>query len=156
MIRQATASDAPKVYALINANLDDYFSEDVIAFFLAQWPQGQFVSVDLFGRVDGALCGSALDGGRASVSLLAVDSASRGRGVGTALLDSLRRRCFMEGRTVIQLEVRTTNSDAIEFYLSRGFSVSEELPRFYNDGGDAYRMVCRLSGRFACGAARAS
>jgi len=147
MIRQATPRDLMGVYAVVNSSLDDYFAETTIEFFMAQWPEGQFVSADLFGRIDGALCGAILDRGRVTVSLLAVDSGSRGRGVGTALMDGLKRRCFMEGRTTIQLEVRTTNANAIRFYRRNGFEISETLPSFYNDGGSAYRMVCRLSGR---------
>ena len=146
MIRQATQSDLMGVYRVINSNLDDYFAESTLEFFMAQWPGGQFVSADLFGRIDGALCGAILDPGRVTVSLLAVDGSSRGKGIGTALLDFLKRRCFMEGRTTIQLEVRTTNTTAIRFYRRNGFEINETLTGFYNDGGSAYRMVCRLSG----------
>ena len=48
---------------------------------------------------------------------------------------------MMNGIGTIQLEVRTINENAIRFYKHLGFSVSEFLPSFYNDGGDGYRMV---------------
>ena len=139
-------TDVQQVFAVLNLNLDDYFAPEVVGFFLAQWPEGQFVATDLTGRVVGALCGARLDGGRASVSLLAVDSGSRGMGAGSALLDQFRRACVMSGIGMMQLEVRTSNAKGIEFYRKRGFTISERLPNFYNDGGDGYRMVCVLSG----------
>ena len=126
-----TANDVDDVFAVLNLNLGEYFAPEVIQFFLAQWPE----------QVVGALCGSKLAGNRASVSLLAVNSSMRGKGAGTSLMASLRRACMMNGIGTIQLEVRTTNEDAIRFYKRLGFSVSEFLPSFYNDGGDGYRMV---------------
>ena len=43
MIRQAGERDVEKVFTIINGNLDDYFSLDVINFFMMQWPGGQFI-----------------------------------------------------------------------------------------------------------------
>lgn len=136
-----TANDIDDVFAVLNLNLGEYFAPEVIQFFLAQWPDGQFVAESLTGQVVGALCGSKLSGNRASVSLLAVDRSARGMGAGTSLMSSFRRACVMNGLGTIQLEVRTTNDGAIGFYKRLGFTVSEFLPAFYNDGGDGYRMV---------------
>ena len=65
----------------------------------------------------------------------------RGKGIGTQLLEAFRRRCLMEGMSTIQLEVRTTNTNAIRFYERNGFVRTEYLRSFYNDCGDGYRMV---------------
>ena len=146
MIRQAGEWDAEKVFSIINGNLDDYFSPDVINFFRMQWPTGQFIAEDFLGNPVGAICGSRLDGGRASISLFAVSAGQRGRGIGTQLLEAFRRRCLMEGMSTIQLEVRTTNTNAIRFYERHGFVRTEHLPHFYNDGGDGYRMVSGTPG----------
>lgn len=145
-IRRMTANDIDGVFAVLNLNLTDYFAPEVVAFFLAQWPEGQFVAESVTGEIAGALCGARLGGNRASISLLAVDSRFRGRGAGTMLLDALRRACMMEGLTTIQLEVRTGNSSAIEFYKHHGFVLAENLPCYYSDGGDGYRMVSATYG----------
>lgn len=137
-----TGADLQQAFAVLNLNLDDYFAPEVIEFFLAQWPEGQFVATSVTGEVVGVLCGSRLSGGRASVALLAVDSRWRGEGVGTSLLDQVRRACMFSGIRTLQLEVRTTNASAIGFYTRRGFHIVETLPGFYNDGGSGYRMVC--------------
>jgi ribosomal protein S18 acetylase RimI-like enzyme len=51
---------------------------------------------------------------------------------------------MMEGYSMMQLEVRTTNASAIRFYEKQGFRISETLPNFYSNGGSAYRMVCNV------------
>ena len=146
MVRQAGQRDVEKVFAIINGNLDDYFSPDVINFFRMQWPTGQFIAEDFLGNPVGAICGSRLDGGRASISLFAVSGNHRGKGIGTQLLEAFRRRCLMEGMSTIQLEVRVTNTNAIRFYEKNGFVKTEYLQSFYNNGGDGYRMVSGTPG----------
>ena len=145
MIRRMTSADLMSVYGILNLNLDDYFPEDVVLFFLQQWPAGQFVATDYSGRIIGVLCGAMLDHGRASISLLAVEGSCRGSGVGSSLLENLFVACRINGLTRVQLEVRTTNRNAINFYMRRGFHITENLPMFYNDGGSGYRMVRDLS-----------
>ncbi len=41
----------------------------------------------------------------------------------------------------MQLEVRKENEAAIRFYKARGFIIAEDLPVFYNNGGDGIRMI---------------
>lgn len=142
-IRRAGERDMESIYQVINLNLDGYFSPDVINFFHSQWPNGQIVAEDPFGRIIGALCGTRIEGGIASISLLAVDSVSRGAGIGTQLLDSFRRICMMEGLGTIVLEVRDTNIRAIKFYERNGFVITEHVKGLYSDGGDGYRMASR-------------
>lgn len=146
VIRLAGTRDSERVFSLMNTNLDDYFAPEVINYFQMQWPNGQLVADDFTGRTVGAICGARLDGGRASIALFAVDSDHRHSGVGSQLLDHFKTRCMMEGMSLIQLEVRTTNKGAIRFYEMRGFTITEHLHSFYNDGGDGYRMVCSPRG----------
>ena len=141
IVRQADERDSMKVFQIMNTALDDYFAPEVVNFFQMQWPGGQFIAEDLLGNPVGALCGSRLDSGRAAISLFAVMPGYQHRGIGTQLLEAFRRRCMMEGYGTVQLEVRTTNTNAIRFYEKHGFLKTEHLRMFYSDGGDAYRMV---------------
>jgi ribosomal-protein-alanine N-acetyltransferase len=109
------------------------------------WPEGQFVAEDLFGNIRGALTGTRMSNGRASIALFAVDSSCRGQGIGSRLLREFRMKCFMQGYTEIQLELRTTNLSARTFYTKHGFIVSETVPDLYGPGEDGYRMVAKVS-----------
>jgi len=146
MYRNMTASDTLNVYALMNENLDGNFSLDVIEYFLTVWPEGQYVAVDLFGNIAGALCGTRLENGLANIALFAVDAKFRGQGVGTNLLDRFKTRCYMSGYSHIQLELRVTNKNAFRFYQNHGFVLTEEVPSLYGPGEDGLRMVAKLSG----------
>lgn len=141
LIRNMIAGDADPVHRLLCASMDEYFAPEVITYFLYQWPNGQLVSTDPIGRINGYIAGSRLSEGKVSVALFAVRSDCRDIGIGSALLSCYRQRALMEGARSIQLEVRVTNMNAIRFYEKRGFMRTEILPHFYNDGGDAVRMI---------------
>jgi len=143
--RSMNESDLFKVYSLINTNLDGRFTLDTIGYFMDLWPEGQMVAVDLFGNIVGALMGSQLTNGRASISLFAVDSKYRGQGIGTRLFNDFRLKCFMSGYREIQLELRTTNSQAFNFYTKHGFVKTEDVPSLYGPGEDGYRMLLRIN-----------
>lgn len=147
IVRQADERDASKIFEIVNYSLDDYFSPEVVNFFLTQWPDGQFIAEDVFGNPVGAICGSLLEGGVAAISLFAVMPGHQDHGVGTRLLESFRRRCLMDGISTIQLEVREENVHAMMFYEKRGFRKTEFLPCFYSNGGNGYRMVCSANGQ---------
>ena len=143
--RPMRASDTINVFALMNSNLDGNFSLDVIEYFLSLWPEGQFVAEDVFGNITGAICGTQLANSMASISLFAVDSKYRGQGIGTKLLETFRTRCYMQGYSNIQLELRVTNEKAYRFYSKNGFVVTENVPSLYGPGQDGIRMVARLN-----------
>ena len=140
-IRSIRPSDLNAVNLLISMSLDQYFSPEIPSYFMGQWPRGSYVAVDFAGNIIGYIGGSMLQGARASVSLLCVSSLRRGSGIGGALLSRLMAAAVMEGVRTVQLEVRTTNLDAVRFYERRGFMKTEYLPGFYSDGGDGVRMV---------------
>ncbi len=76
---------------------------------------------------------------------IAVSPAWRGHGIATRLL----RRCFAikakQGTTSIHLEVRPTNTPAIELYLNLGFEVIGRQYKYYTDTKeDAILMMKNL------------
>jgi len=44
----------------------------------------------------------------------------------------------------VKLEVRETNDTAKRLYERFGFEIHRRLPRYYDDGEDAFVMVCPL------------
>lgn len=133
--------DSSDVYSIILKSLDEYYGQDVLYYFLGHWPKGQLVACTFSGKIVGFICGSLLGPDRVSVSLFAVEDKSRGQGIGSGLLAALKHQASMKGAHTVQLEVRRENTDTIKFYKDRGFIVTEMLPSFYNNGGDAIRML---------------
>ncbi|MCP5144285.1 MAG: GNAT family N-acetyltransferase [Gammaproteobacteria bacterium] len=78
---------------------------------------------------------------RAYLMLLAVHSAARRQGVGSALYAWLEESVLVAGINEIALEVRADNTGAHRFYESLGFKQERILPRYYCGRLAAHRMT---------------
>ena len=129
-IRLMTIDDYPAVYDLwlhtpgmgLN-NLDD--SHAGIAKYLARNPDTCFVAEEDSAVLGAILCGH--DGRRGYISHTAVRVEQRGRGVGTALLDSAMAALEAEGIHKVALVVFAQNQIGNDFWEKRGFTVREDL-----------------------------
>ena len=88
------------------------------------------VRPDLFlvAELEGAIVGTVMagyDGHRGWINYLGVDPACRRRGIGRALMDEAERLLRAAGCPKINLQVRTSNADAIEFYRRIGFVIDD-------------------------------
>ena len=63
-----------------------------------------------------------------------LDAGSREKGWGSRAWNSLILSLVDTQYTTIQLEVRATNTRAIDFYRKRGLEVIQELHGYYNNG----------------------
>ena len=100
------------------------------------------VRPDLFlvGELDGAVVGTVMagyDGHRGWINYLGVDPACRRRGLGRALMAEAERLLRQAGCPKINLQVRTSNAEAIEFYRRIGFAIDDVVSlgkRLEHDG----------------------
>lgn len=77
------------------------------------------------GRVNGLITGK-VNGDSAHIGLMAVQSEVRGQGIGTMLLDTLRRRLLEDNTRVMTVWTQARNERALSFYEKSGFrKVSE-------------------------------
>ena len=116
------AIDAPLLERIMDAAFDPRFGE--------AWTKSQCVGILAMpgvwltlARVDEAVVGFALSRAimdEAELLLVAVDPASRRRGIGTALMRSVIAECRMRGVTRLHLEVRQ-NNPAVALYAAHGF-----------------------------------
>jgi [ribosomal protein S18]-alanine N-acetyltransferase len=79
------------------------------------------------------------DGHTARLYSLAVDPQQRGRGIGGLLVRQLAEQ-LSSAITVLSLEVRSDNLAARALYERLGFTLYENLPGYYLDGGDGVRL----------------
>jgi ribosomal protein S18 acetylase RimI-like enzyme len=97
-----------------------------------------FLVVEDAGIVIGTVM-AGYDGHRGWINYLGVDPACRRRGVGRALMAEAERLLRAEGCPKINLQVRTSNGEAIEFYRRIGFATDDVVSlgkRLEHDGPD--------------------
>lgn len=70
---------------------------------------------------------------------LASQPESRGKGVGTALVEATEATARQRRCRSLRLEVRTDNITAIQFYERLGYRCIGLLPDYYQDGADGWR-----------------
>jgi ribosomal-protein-alanine N-acetyltransferase len=75
---------------------------------------------------------------------IAVHPDYRGRGIGAQLLGSALTVMREKRASRVKLEVRESNDSAIRLYRRFGFQFRRTLPRYYDDGEDAYVLVSEL------------
>jgi ribosomal-protein-alanine N-acetyltransferase len=69
----------------------------------------------------------------------------RNAGVGHSLVTQAISALLSMHADECYLEVRTTNTPAINLYKKMGFEIVRTIPRYYYDGSDAYVMTKALS-----------
>ncbi|MCL2608026.1 MAG: GNAT family N-acetyltransferase [Methanomassiliicoccaceae archaeon] len=140
IIKDYDPKDRERLYAIICASLDEMYEADMLYFFHVQWPDGQLTACDFSGIPIGLISSLKAETDHVRIMMFAVDENYRSIGVGSALLTRLKHVAAMQGIRRISLEVRPSNTRAVNFYKRHGFTISETLERYYNDGGDAVRM----------------
>ena len=88
------------------------------------------VRPDLFlvGEIDGAIVATAMagyDGHRGWINYLGVDPDHHRKGLARQIMSEAERLLRKEGCSKINLQVRSSNSQAIEFYRQIGFAVDD-------------------------------
>jgi len=140
MIRQAVPADEARLRAIQSAALDD------------PWPELLDVAIEGAPRVlvtdEGqgpiAYALTVPDHPVAYVAELAVAPAMQGQGYGTELLRTLVARLRAADFETVRLTARADDDRVRAFYDEAGFSVVDELPGHYDDGGDGVLLVREL------------
>jgi [ribosomal protein S18]-alanine N-acetyltransferase len=140
-IRRAVVADAPALVTLERACFGDPWSESSFREALeTPWTFG--LVADTESQVEGYLIGRDV-AGSGEVLNLAVDPSRRRAGIARALLKEGLRTLGERGAEEVFLEVRASNSPAIELYRASGFRpVGIRADYYRNPREDA--MVLRL------------
>ena len=132
--------DLRDVVPMVERNIEERYQPSIYDELSMNWPEG-FVLCRDEGDLKGLIFALSTPEGYARIIIFCVEPGHRNRGLGSGLLKELERRAKDRGFNVLRLEVRIGNYNAIEFYKKRGFTITNTLNGFYNDGGDAYNMV---------------
>ncbi len=154
VIRRATQADLPGVIRVNRACLPENYPEWYFAEHLSKWGDAFYVAVNEEGQVVGYVMnrveygvGFVVKGfiRRGHVISLAVMPEYRRRGIATKLMEAaLRALRERYGAREVYLEVRVSNTPAINLYKKLGFRIIHRIRGYYADGEDAYLMAREL------------
>ena len=134
-IEEMTDEDYDEVFALWRASegigLSEADSAEGIAGYLVRNPGLSFVARDGETLVGAVLCGH--DGRRGYLHHLAVSPASRGRGIGRALVAECLARLRQQGIQRCHLFVFRENRDALAFWQRIGWRTRADLTMMSRD-----------------------
>jgi ribosomal protein S18 acetylase RimI-like enzyme len=90
------------------------------------------IQPDLFlvGELNGSIVASVMagyEGHRGWLNYLAVDPHLRRQGLGRAIVSDAERRLLALGCPKVNLQIRTSNHEVVEFYRRIGYSVDEVI-----------------------------
>jgi ribosomal-protein-alanine N-acetyltransferase len=142
-IRPFVPNDIPSIASIVREALRENYPTSLYLDIHRWWREG-FLVADLDGHPVGFLAAVLSADGQARILMFAVSTSFRRRGIGRQMMDSFLQACAMRGLRRIELEVRTSNEEAIRFYKIYGFELAGVLPKFYTDGEDGYKMIRHL------------
>ncbi|MBE6485364.1 MAG: ribosomal-protein-alanine N-acetyltransferase [Methanosphaera stadtmanae] len=137
IIRDFRLSDIDDVLAIEYEAFPDPYPVDIL---LKLHESGAgFAVVELGNHVVGYIIFWIRDG-IGHIIAIAVNSNYRNMHVGSLLLEKTLKVFFSNGINKIGLEVRKSNTSAINFYLKHGFEKTREEENYYGDGEGAIIM----------------
>ncbi len=146
-IRRASVSDKLSLLNIEACSFDtDKISPRQMHYLLTQAKATTLLAVDGAQAVGYALCLLPRLPRPARLYSLAVLPEWRGRGLARNLCESLLTELRSLHYSRCRLEVRKSQIDVQNFYLSLGFRPIAELPAYYQDGADGLHMECLLNG----------
>lgn len=142
-LRNALPGDVPALLAIERASFaSDRLSARQMRTHALGRSSSRFVVAVRGSRVVGNALVFLRGGARlARLHSIVVDASARGLGVGERLLRRAEREARAAGADRLALEVRVGNAAAIALYERTGYERIGRIPRYYEDGADAYRYV---------------
>ena len=139
IIRQFQPEDMFPVIKLASETLPEQYNPSLFNYFYETFPQG-FIVAEKAHKMIGFIIGVKTNPETAKILMLSVLEPYRKQNIGSALLNQFLKEMSAENIKNTELEVRIDNQKAIKFYKKHGFKITEKIPKFYQNGGDAYTM----------------
>ena len=146
IIHQCKATDIIPVIQLASKVLSERYDSSLFSYLYENTPWGFYVC-KFQNTIIGFIIGIHFQEKTGRILMLGVDKNCRRNGIGNALLNQLLKEFQRRFINRIELEVKTSNKEAFEFYKKNKFTVIEILPSFYQNGEDAFMMARELGHR---------
>lgn len=138
-LRRFRPKDLMNIMQLVGVTLGENYHPSFYLNLHSFWPEG-FIVATINDQIVGFVLATMSDSRTARILMLATYPYYERKGVGTNLMDAIIKQCMHRNIKLIQLEVRTYNQKAIQFYLKRKFIIYQTLHNYYKNGDNAYLM----------------
>ncbi len=139
MIRRVQPQDLFSVIKIAYESLPERYNPTLFNSFYESFPQG-FLIAEKNHKLIGFVIGIKIHTDTAKILMLSVNKKQRRHKIGSSLIKQFMQIMISENINIIDLEVRTNNTNAIAFYKKHGFDIQEKISGFYQNGEDAYSM----------------
>jgi len=136
MIRKCEEKDLPAVMEIEKLS----FSHPYPLFVFKRFMHSHFFVSEENGKVIGYIIAVKM-GCKAIIISIAVHPSFRRKGHGKNLIKHVEKE---SKASILEIQVRRSNTDAQKFYLSLGFKRKEIIPNYYQNGEDAFVMIKKL------------
>lgn len=128
------------VIKLASETLTEQYNPSLFNFFYESYPKG-FIVAEKAHKIIGFIIGVKTTAYSSRILMLSVSETNRRQKIGSSLLIEFLKIMLNEKVKYIELEVRTDNKKAKNFYLKHGFIIKGKIKEFYQDGKSAYTMI---------------
>ena len=136
------SDDLDAIMGIVSECIRDTYTPEFFLSIAQSWPKG-FIVTEHQSVPIGFVMGVLYEKQQSRILLLAVLPGHRRRRLGSGLLESFMRNSSMRGTSMVTLEVRPTNTGAIQFYQRYGFEIASRIENYYNDG-ESGLVMCRM------------
>ena len=143
IIRHFQAKDTFPVIHLASNVLTEHYDPSLFSYLYETNPWGFFVC-EFQGKIIGFAIGIQFQEKTGRVLMIGVEKVFRRKGIAKSLLQQLHIEFQQKDFTKIELEVKTTNYGAIQFYQKHQYKIVEKVHHFYQNGEDAYIMELQV------------
>ena len=145
IIRKFQAKDTFPVVHLASNVLTEHYNPSIFSYLYETNPWG-FLVCEFQDKIIGFIIGIRFQENTGRILMVGIEKSFRRQGIAQSLFKELLKEFREQFITTIELEVKTTNYDAICFYQKHHFKIVEKVPHFYQNGEDAFIMELRLQG----------
>jgi len=142
-IRQFKPTDMFSVVKLASLTLTEQYNPSLFNYFYESFPEG-FIVAEYGHKIIGFIIGVKINDILSKILMLSISEQFQNKKIGSDLLKNFIRKISEEGIKFVELEVRTDNIKAINFYKKHGFKIRNEIKDFYQNGESAYTMKREL------------
>jgi len=138
-VRIFQPTDMFPVIKLASETLTERYNPSLFNYFYEVFNQG-FLVAEKHHKIVGFIVGVKISSESVRILMIAVSEKQRRLNIGSALLNNFLRKILIQNINHVELEVKKSNNGAIEFYQKNKFVIVDTIPKFYQNGEDAFTM----------------